>query len=173
MISLLKICQCLGRHKFPRTVVKGIVPDSAAKVIDPAFGSKPENNISTHQNVVVLLLVLSYLGAAILVFHFIDDWPVVDCVYYAMVIVTTIGYGDLVPATSAGKAATIFFTFYGICMIGIALGKLASLFLEKQKAITKTGNKAITEKCRQCCRFHRGACYISSVGHETLKNCEA
>ncbi|TYZ63545.1 hypothetical protein PybrP1_007814, partial [[Pythium] brassicae (nom. inval.)] len=96
---------------------------------------------STSSNFSSLFLVLSYIGVSILFYHFIEDWPIVDCVYYAMVIVTTVGYGDVTPKTTAGKAFTIFFAFYGIVTIGIALGKLARLFLDRQKSIAKEATR--------------------------------
>lgn len=121
-----------GRINVPGVAAKGIVQ-----------GSEQEKSASARSNIVALLLVLSYIGATILVFHFVEDWSVVDCVYYSMVIVTTVGYGDVIPVTTAGKAVTIFFAFYGICTIGIALGQLASLFLERQKSIAKQATKSL------------------------------
>lgn len=101
---------------------KGIVQGAQGVSVGPS---------STSSNVSSLFLVLSYIGVSILFYHFIEDWPIVDCVYYAMVIVTAIGYGDVTPKTTAGKAFTIFFAFYGIATIGIALGKLATLSLDR------------------------------------------
>lgn len=111
------------------------VPGVAPKGI--VSGAENEKSASTQSHVIALMLVASYLGATILVFHFVENWSVVDCVYYAMVIVTTVGYGDVVPVTTTGKAVSIVFALYGICTIGIALGQLASLFLERQKSIAK------------------------------------
>lgn len=94
-------------------------------------------------NLVALFLVLSYIGVSILFYHFVEHWPVVDCIYFAMVIVTTVGYGDVIPLSTAGKAFTIFFAFYGICTIGMALGRLARLFLERQKSIAKEATQKL------------------------------
>lgn len=102
-----------------------------------------KSNESLKSNLVALGLVLSYVGVSILVFHFVEEWSVVDCVYYAMVIVTTVGYGDVVPVTTAGKAFTIFFAFYGICTIGVALGQLASWFLQRQRHVTKMATQKL------------------------------
>lgn len=120
------------RRNVPGVAAKGIVQ-----------GAKAEKNTSNRSNLIALLLVLSYIGVSILVFHFVEHWSIVDCVYYAMVIVTTVGYGDVIPVTTAGKAFTIFFAFYGICTIGIALGQLASVFLERQKSVAKQATKTL------------------------------
>ncbi|RLN52691.1 hypothetical protein BBJ28_00006899 [Nothophytophthora sp. Chile5] len=98
---------------------------------------------SSRSNIIALLLVLSYVAVSVLVFHYTEKWSVVDAVYYAMVIVTTVGYGDVVPVTTAGKTFTIFFSLYGIFTIGVALGQLASWFLQRQKSITKLATKKL------------------------------
>lgn len=44
----------------------------------------------------------------------VEGWSGLDSVYFVVVTVTTIGYGDLVPKTNLGKIFTIFFSFLGI-----------------------------------------------------------
>ncbi|KAE8911569.1 hypothetical protein PF005_g14917 [Phytophthora fragariae] len=119
------------------------VTNVAQQTIIAGAENAKKGNDNLKSNLVALGLVLSYLGVSILVFHFVEDWTVVDCVYYAMVIVTTVGYGDVVPKTTAGKAFTIFFAFYGICTIGVALGQLASWFLQRQRHVTKMATQKL------------------------------
>lgn len=111
-------------------------------IVKGAEGSNSEQS-SASSNFISFFLVLSYIGVSILFYHFVEDWPVVDCIYFAMVIVTTVGYGDVTPKTTAGKAFTIFFAFYGIITIAIALGKLAAQFLNRQKSIAKEATKKL------------------------------
>jgi potassium channel subfamily K, other eukaryote len=117
---------------MPGVAQKSIVVGSKAVTIHA-----DEVESAFRANIIALLLVLSYIAVAILYYHFIEGWRVVDCIYFAMVIVTTVGYGDVVPVKTAGKAFTIFFAFYGICTIGVALGRLASWFLSRQQTIAK------------------------------------
>ncbi|KUF88971.1 hypothetical protein AM588_10003984 [Phytophthora nicotianae] len=119
------------------------VTNVAHQTIIAGAESARKGNENLRSNLVALALVLSYVALSILVFHYTEDWPIVDCVYYAMVIVTTVGYGDVVPVTTAGKAITIFFSFYGICTIGVALGQLASWFLQRQKHVTKMATQKL------------------------------
>lgn len=93
-----------------------------------------------------LLLVSTYLLVGVVFFRYIESWSVIDCVYYSMIIVTTIGYGDVIPRTNAGKAFTILFAFYGICTIAIALGRLASWFVERERAIAKKATQKLLKK---------------------------
>lgn len=117
----------------------GIAPKT---IVSGAENAKSSES-ATRGNLVAFFLVLSYIGVGILFYHFVEHWPVVDCVYFAMVIVTTVGYGDVIPLSTAGKAFTIFFAFYGICTIGMALGRLARLFLERQKGIAKEATQKL------------------------------
>jgi len=46
----------------------------------------------------------------------------VECMYFAVVTLTTTGYGDLSPSTNASKLFTCAFAFCGIAVIMGALG---------------------------------------------------
>jgi potassium channel subfamily K, other eukaryote len=58
-------------------------------------------------------------------------WTVVDALYFGVTTITTVGYGDLHPRTSAGRAFTCFFVFYGVFGVGMALGAVAQFFVER------------------------------------------
>jgi Ion channel len=62
-------------------------------------------------NKALLLLrtqVLIYLALSIICFSFLfEDWSVIDSLYFATVLFTTIGYGDLLPTTDAGRICTM------------------------------------------------------------------
>ena len=44
----------------------------------------------------------------------LEGWSLLDSIYFVVITLTTIGYGDLVPMTNLGKIFTIFFSFFGI-----------------------------------------------------------
>jgi potassium channel subfamily K len=96
-------------------------------------------------NIIAFGLVLSYLIAGIIFYTQIENWSVLNCIYYSIVIVTTVGYGDVTPKTNDGKIFTIFYAFYGIVTIGMALGRLASAFLDRQKSIAKNASRKLLQ----------------------------
>lgn len=71
---------------------------------------------------IVILIIVILTGAFI--YHNIEGWRYLDSVYFTVVTITTIGYGDFTPQTDAGKIITLFFPFIGI---GLALYLFSSL----------------------------------------------
>ena len=67
--------------------------------------------------------VVVYYSLAVMGFScLVERWSIVDSFYYATVVCTTIGYGDLFPKTPWAKLYTIVLALYGIVILGIFLG---------------------------------------------------
>ncbi len=60
-----------------------------------------------------LLLFTLYLFGT-LVYHNLEGWSWVDCLYFMTATFTTVGYGDLVPRSDAAKIFTVFSMWTGI-----------------------------------------------------------
>src|SRR5947209_16255917 len=56
-----------------------------------------------------VLILVGTLG-----YHFIEDKPYFDSLYFTVITLTTVGYGDIVPETRTGRAFTIFLALGGI-----------------------------------------------------------
>lgn len=50
-------------------------------------------------------------------YHVVEKLTWLDAFYFCTITLTTIGYGDIVPRTSAGKLFTIFYVLVGIGII--------------------------------------------------------
>jgi len=55
------------------------------------------------------------VGAAL--FHWLEDWSWLDSVYFVVITLTTIGYGDFSPTTPATKLITIFYGLNGVILL--------------------------------------------------------
>jgi voltage-gated potassium channel len=61
-----------------------------------------------------LLLVISLLIAGTVFYMLVEGWGVVDAVYFCSMSLATVGYGDVVPHTDAGKIFTVVYVLAGI-----------------------------------------------------------
>lgn len=60
---------------------------------------------------------------------------VLDSVYFCIVTMTTVGYGDLVPNSTTTKLLACGFVFSGMALVGLVLSKGADYIVEKQEVI--------------------------------------
>ncbi|XP_031095859.1 two-pore potassium channel 3-like [Ipomoea triloba] len=100
--------------------------------------SKPPRALSIVSQAVVLLGLYLILGVAIYSFfkeHFrgTETHPVVDALYFCIVTMCTIGYGDITPASPATKLFSIMFVLVGFGFIDILLSGMVSYVLDLQE----------------------------------------
>jgi voltage-gated potassium channel Kch len=67
----------------------------------------------------IFTLVIFTLTLGTITYHSIEGWTWLDSLYFSVITLTTIGFGDLAPATDIGKIFTIIYVFIGL---GILLG---------------------------------------------------
>jgi len=91
--------------------------------------------------------LVSYLVFGVIVYAgLLEEWTVVDALYFCIVTVTTVGYGDICPSSTASKMFTCFMAFFGVTLIGIALGVIATFVIEKQQAALANAKKLAAAK---------------------------
>lgn len=73
----------------------------------------------------LLISVMLLLLSGTIFYHLIEHWSILDSVYFTSTTLTTVGFGDLVPQTVAGKIFTIFYMFSGIGVIFSFLNSIA------------------------------------------------
>lgn len=65
----------------------------------------------------LLLASTIIISSGTIVYHYVENWSWIDSLYFSVVTLTTIGYGDFSPQTSAGKIFTIFYIILGLGMV--------------------------------------------------------
>ena len=60
-----------------------------------------------------------------------------DALWWAIVTVTTVGYGDRYPATEGGRAVAVILMLLGIGLIGVLTATVASLFVKEHTDASK------------------------------------
>lgn len=80
-----------------------------------------------------------------------------DAVYFAVVTMTTVGFGDITPITEAGRGLTILMILTGIALIPTQIGNLIQQFSKVQNSLRVTclscgllGHEADAQFCRRC-----------------------
>ena len=70
---------------------------------------------------VLLSLAITVVTVGTVVFHLLEKWSWIDSLYFTVITLATVGYGDLTPTTPVGKLVTVIFVIVGV---GIFLGFL-------------------------------------------------
>ncbi|XP_056842906.1 two-pore potassium channel 1 [Raphanus sativus] len=60
---------------------------------------------------------------------------VLDAVYFCVVTMTTVGYGDLVPSSSTSRLLACAFVFSGMVLVGHLLSRAADYLVERQETL--------------------------------------
>lgn len=75
-----------------------------------SFFKDPEYRDLVYTTTFILLMgTISY--------HHLEGWNYVDALYFSIITLTTIGYGDFSPQTTGGKLFTIFYIILGVGVI--------------------------------------------------------
>ncbi|CAI0378818.1 unnamed protein product [Linum tenue] len=124
----------------------------------------------------VAIYLTIYLGLGTLSFYLVKDDitgkktnNLLDALYFCVVTMTTVGYGDLVPNSAATKLLACLFVFSGMALVGLIVSKAADYLVEKQEILLvkamhlrdKTGpteilKEATTKKAKYKCLLTAG-----------------
>ena len=83
----------------------------------------------------VMVGIILLLG--MIFYHRAEGWTWLDSLYFSVVTLTTIGYGDLAPQTSAGKIFTILYILLGLGVLAVFISTVAEHTLEEQRQQAK------------------------------------
>ncbi len=88
----------------------------------------------------LLITTVIIIGFGSVIYHYLEGWSWIDSIYFSVITLTTIGFGDFAPATPEGKLFTIFYIVIGI---GIILSFINTVYNHYDK--TKKKNKKQTK----------------------------
>ncbi|KAH7410823.1 potassium channel-like protein [Cadophora sp. MPI-SDFR-AT-0126] len=90
---------------------------------------------------------LVYLLCGATVFAHIEGWNFLDAVYWADFTLLTVGIGDFSPSTHTGRGLLFPFAIGGIIILGLVIGSIRSLVLERGKV--KMGARMVEKERRR------------------------
>lgn len=80
----------------------------------------------------VLLLVVLMLVSGTIFYVQVEGWSPVDALYFSVVTLATVGYGDLAPKTVQGKLFTIVYIVVGVGLFFAMVRYLAEGLLQRK-----------------------------------------
>lgn len=87
-------------------------------------------------------IFVALLAVGVVAFSFVfEKWPIIDSLYFTVVMLTSAGYGDLSPTSPGGKVFTALFALVGIIMLGMVLGVVGSTLVAEQVAASQNVGK--------------------------------
>lgn len=69
-------------------------------------------------------VIAAWYILTVIYFHYVEGWEWWDTMYFASYTLTTVGYGDVHPVTTAGKIGTIVSLFTGMTIVTSCIGML-------------------------------------------------
>ncbi len=73
----------------------------------------------------LLTLTLCLVAVGAFFYRLVEDLSWIDSIYFTIVTLATVGYGDIAPQTTAGKVFTIAYLFIGIGIVVAFAGEVA------------------------------------------------
>jgi voltage-gated potassium channel len=98
----------------------------------------------------ILLAIAATLAIGTAGFVLIDDYSPFDAFYMTLTTMTTVGYGELHPLSTAGRVFNSFLIFFGVTTLFIAVGAMTQTIIEWEfgDAIGKRRNKRMIDKLK-------------------------
>lgn len=116
------------------------IPEKTHIALSPISESVLSKLYPTFMRVVVILTI--YLGIGTFCFFTVRHQikgkktnGILDSLYFCIVTMTTVGYGDLVPDSFTTKLLACAFVFSGMALVGLILSRAADYLVEKQETL--------------------------------------
>lgn len=90
------------------------------KVVKEIKGTRPIQRLflldvlSDTESRPAFLWAFGTLAAGTILFHWIEGWSYLDSLYFCVISLATVGYGDFTPETPLGKVLTMIYIINGI-----------------------------------------------------------
>ena len=82
------------------------------------------------------LAVVVVLVSGVVFYRLVEGWSLADSLYFTVVALSTIGFGDLAPTTTFSRLFTVLYALIGVGLIGTVINLIVT---NAQQAIKRQG----------------------------------
>ena len=94
----------------------------------------------------LMFILLTLLGGGTYFYWHVEGWGVLDSLYFCVMTMSTIGYGDFTPTTDLSKGFTIIYTMLSIGIFAAVITKIVSVIMtDKKTSRARKQHKKIDE----------------------------
>jgi len=101
-------------------------------------------------------LTLAAIGSGTVFYWLVEDLSPVDSLYFSVMTLATVGYGDYAPQTVAGKLFTVVYVLLGVGILLAFLSTLASEVMKTHMAEQERHHERVV-RAREARRRRRAA----------------
>ena len=83
-----------------------------------------------HETWLSTIIFFCYFLAGGVFYKYVEGWDSLTCIYFQVVTMTTVGYGDFSPTTTGSRIFTILYIFTGIAIVGRIVNDFAEYVVE-------------------------------------------
>lgn len=124
-LRVFKILKVLKLAKFARLAA-----------VFARFSKKISPFLKTNGFNYVLWCSVGLIGISSLLISYLEQKSLADALWWSVVTVTTVGYGDISPETAAGRIIAVILMIFGIGFLGMLTGTITTYFTRKTQRKT-------------------------------------
>ncbi|WP_353618833.1 potassium channel family protein [Tropicibacter sp. R16_0] len=79
----------------------------------------------------ILVITFGMILWASVFYRLVEGWSWLDSIYFSVVTISTVGFGDFSPETAAGKIFTMFYILVGLGIFVAAATTIANTILKQ------------------------------------------
>ena len=133
-------------------------------------GVNPKRKNRTNLRIAVIAVICA-VGLGTILFHRLEGWSILDSLYVTAQTVTTVGFGDLTPRTTWGRAFATVFMMVGVGIVLYALTTAVQSIVQSEMIAT-FGRRRLSRKMSKLGN-HFIICGAGRVGSHLIRSLQS